>query len=64
MGVEMCIRDRRSPTVLEFANEGAVDHGRHVSEFAVTTCPGAPEAADPVFAGLRYNLSLIHIRCV
>lgn len=45
----------RSPTVLEFANEGAVDHGRHVSEFAVTTCPGAPEAADPVFAGLRYN---------
>ena len=45
----------RSPTVLEFANEGARDHGRHVFEYAVTSCAGLPENCDPVSFGLRYN---------
>ena len=42
----------RSPTVLEFANEGARDHGRHVYEYAigVEPCDG-----DPAGFGLRYT---------
>lgn len=47
----------RSPTVVEFANEGMTDHGRHVSEYALATCAGEPAGADPVFVGLRYNTS-------
>jgi Alpha-mannosidase len=45
----------RSPTVLEFANEGARDHGHHVYDYAVTSCAGKPENSDPVAFGLRYN---------
>ncbi len=45
----------RSPTVEEFACAGAVDHGRHISEFAVTTTAGRPECAAPAAFGLRYN---------
>ncbi|MBQ7337144.1 MAG: hypothetical protein IJW40_01685 [Clostridia bacterium] len=44
----------RSPTVLEFANEGARDHGHHVFEYAMSICDGTPEAADPAAFGLRY----------
>lgn len=45
----------RSPTVEEFACGGAVDHGRHISEYAITTTAGRPECAAPAAFGLRYN---------
>lgn len=45
----------RSPTVEEFACPGAVDHGRHISEFALTTTSGRPECTAPAAFGLQYN---------
>jgi alpha-mannosidase len=44
----------RSPTVLEYANEGARDHGHHVLEYALAITDGKPDATDPAAFGLRY----------
>jgi alpha-mannosidase len=44
----------RSPTVLEYANEGARDHGHHVLEYALAITDGRPDATDPAAFGLRY----------
>ena len=44
----------RSPTVLEFANEGARDCGHHTLEYALTITDGKPDATDLAAFGLRY----------
>lgn len=44
----------RSPTVLEYANEGARDHGHHVLEYALAITDGRPDATDLAAFGLRY----------
>lgn len=38
-----------------FDTSEMVDHGRHTFEYAVTTCAGSADHADPVNVGLRYN---------
>jgi alpha-mannosidase len=45
----------RSPTVLEYANEGARDHGTHIFEYAMTVIDGKPGEADLAAFGLRYT---------
>ena len=45
----------RSPTVLEYANEGARDHGVHIFEYAMTAIDGKPGDADLAAFGLRYT---------
>ena len=44
----------RSPTVLEYANEGARDHGHHVLEYALAVSDGKPDESDLAAFGLRY----------
>jgi alpha-mannosidase len=58
-GLEMSLL--RSPTSLEFANEGARDHGEHVAEYAIEICDGAPTSAVPAAFGLRYTTPTISI---
>ncbi len=55
-GQSMQISLLRSPTVLEFANEGARDHGHHVFEYAVRVADGRVDAVatDAAAFGLRY----------
>ncbi len=47
----------RSPSdeLCAFSCSGAVDHGRHISEYALTTTAGKPDCAAPAAFGLRYN---------
>ena len=44
----------RSPTVLEYANEGARDHGHHILEYALAVSDGKPDESDLAAFGLRY----------
>ncbi len=44
----------RSPTVLEYANEGARDHGHHVYEHAIAVCDGKPTDGEVAAFGLRF----------
>lgn len=44
----------RSPTVQEFANEGARDHGHHVYEHAIAVVDGKPTDGEVAGFGLRF----------